>query len=267
MRSIAYRSWSTGLSAPRLVGLTSASLVVWNRSSSPTLKYCFEYRTEVYRPLRKSTVPIFDRDTDPYRFRLSIIFTDLPTLRRRGGAGGRPRPATRASGAAVPAQPFPPRPPQRPPTTAYAAAQLPHRPPRGRRAVHPQWRRRGGAPRRLGRRPAPGGLAAARGASPRRGGGCAGRGIWGGVRGGGGRARPGAAGRGQDRVRGRGEEKQKKKTSDGGGHAPRPQSPDTVGAGDGGAVAGTPTAAARRIAMVASAAARALRTRSRLFSM
>ena len=78
--SITYRSWSTGLSDPRLVGLTSASLVVWHRSSSPARKYCFKDRTEVYRPLRKSTVPIFDRDTDPYRFRLSIKFTDLPTL-------------------------------------------------------------------------------------------------------------------------------------------------------------------------------------------
>jgi len=80
VRSLSYRSWSTGLSDPRLVGLTSASLVVWHRSSSPTLKYWFKYRTEVDRPLRKSTVPIFDRDTDPYRFRVSIKFTDLPTL-------------------------------------------------------------------------------------------------------------------------------------------------------------------------------------------
>jgi len=78
--SIPYRSWSTGLSDQRLVGLTSASLVVWHRSSSPTLDYCFKYRTEVYRPLRKSTVPIIDRDTNPYRFHLSINFTDLPTL-------------------------------------------------------------------------------------------------------------------------------------------------------------------------------------------
>jgi len=78
--SIPYRSWSTGLSDQRLVGLTSASLVVWHRSSSPTLDYCFKYRTEVYRPFRKSTVPIIDRDTNPYRFHLSINFTDLPTL-------------------------------------------------------------------------------------------------------------------------------------------------------------------------------------------
>ena len=34
----------------------------------------------MYRPLRNSPVPIFDLDTDPYRFRSSINFTDLPTL-------------------------------------------------------------------------------------------------------------------------------------------------------------------------------------------
>ena len=83
VRSITCRSWS-GLSDPRLMGLTSASLVVWHRSSSPTLKNCLKYCTEVYRPLRKSTVPIFDRDTDPYRFRLSIKFSDLPTLLPEG---------------------------------------------------------------------------------------------------------------------------------------------------------------------------------------
>jgi len=51
----------------------------------------FNYCTEVYRPLRKPTIPSFDRNTDPYRFRLSIKFTDLPTLvaGRAVGPGGR----------------------------------------------------------------------------------------------------------------------------------------------------------------------------------
>jgi len=34
----------------------------------------------MYRPLSEWPIPIIDRDTDPYRFRLSTKFTDMPTL-------------------------------------------------------------------------------------------------------------------------------------------------------------------------------------------
>jgi len=75
-----YRGWFAGLSDSRLVGLASASLVAWHRSSSPRIKYQHKYHTDIYRPLSESTIPIIDRDTDPYRFRLSTKFTDMPTL-------------------------------------------------------------------------------------------------------------------------------------------------------------------------------------------
>jgi len=75
-----YRGWFAGLSDSRLVGLASASLVAWHRSSSPRIKFQHKYHTDMYRPLSESTIPIIDRDTDPYRFRLSTKFTDMPTL-------------------------------------------------------------------------------------------------------------------------------------------------------------------------------------------
>ena len=81
-----YRGWFAGLSDSRLVGLASASLVAWHRSSSPRIKYQHKYHTDIYRPLSESTIPIIDRDTDPYRFRLSTKFTDMPTLLTAGMA-------------------------------------------------------------------------------------------------------------------------------------------------------------------------------------
>jgi len=36
--------------------------------------------TDMYRPLNEWPTPIIDLDTDPYRFRLSTKFTDMPTL-------------------------------------------------------------------------------------------------------------------------------------------------------------------------------------------
>jgi len=56
------------------------SLVVRHRSNSPWMTYQYQYHTDMYRLLSESTIPIIDRATDPYRFRLSINFTDVPTL-------------------------------------------------------------------------------------------------------------------------------------------------------------------------------------------
>jgi len=54
---------------------------VWHWSSSRRIKYQYKYHTDMYRLLSESTIPIIHRDTDPYRFRLSTNFTDVPTLR------------------------------------------------------------------------------------------------------------------------------------------------------------------------------------------
>jgi len=62
----------TGPSGRRLMGLVSASLGVWRRSSSPRMKYEYFYITDMYRPLRRWTIPTIDRDTDPYRSNLPI---------------------------------------------------------------------------------------------------------------------------------------------------------------------------------------------------
>ena len=62
------------------VGLASASLGVWHWSSSPRLKYQCDLFTDLYQPLIEVTIPIIDRDTDPYRFRVSIKFIDMPNL-------------------------------------------------------------------------------------------------------------------------------------------------------------------------------------------
>ena len=72
VRSILYRGCFAGLSGRRLMGLVSSSLGVWRRSSSPTIKYKYYSITDMYRPLRKWTIPTIDRDTDPYRSKLPI---------------------------------------------------------------------------------------------------------------------------------------------------------------------------------------------------
>jgi len=72
VRSILYRGCFAGLSGLRLLGLVSASLDVRRRSSSPRIKYKYYYNTDMYRPLRKWTIPTIDRDTDSYRSNLPI---------------------------------------------------------------------------------------------------------------------------------------------------------------------------------------------------
>ena len=72
VRSILYRGCFAGLSGRRLMGLVSASLSVWRRSSSPRIKYEYYDITDMHRPLRKWTIPSIDRDTDPYRSHLFI---------------------------------------------------------------------------------------------------------------------------------------------------------------------------------------------------
>jgi len=64
VRSILYRGCFFGLCGRRLMGLVSASLGLWRRSSSPRIKYEYYYITDT---LRKWTIPTIDRDTDPYR--------------------------------------------------------------------------------------------------------------------------------------------------------------------------------------------------------
>jgi len=50
----------------------SASPDVWRWSSSPRITYEYYYITDLYRPLRKWTIPTIDRDTDPYPPNLPI---------------------------------------------------------------------------------------------------------------------------------------------------------------------------------------------------
>jgi len=64
VRSILHRGCFAGLSGRRLMGPVSASPGVWRRSSSPRIKYEYYYIIDLYRPLRKWTIPTIDRDTE-----------------------------------------------------------------------------------------------------------------------------------------------------------------------------------------------------------
>jgi len=72
VRSILYRGCFAGLSGQRLMGLVSASLGVWRRSSAPRIKHEYYYITDMHRPLREWTMPTMNRDTNPYRSDLPI---------------------------------------------------------------------------------------------------------------------------------------------------------------------------------------------------
>ena len=62
------------------VSRACTSVVAWLRSSAPRIQYQHKYHTDMYRPSSKSTIPIFDRDTDHYRFCSLTKLTDMPAL-------------------------------------------------------------------------------------------------------------------------------------------------------------------------------------------